>query len=210
LERANIGMTMERNKTNQKYFPAQAPSEEVFLLIRRHWMTYTIFWVLLFLMIIPLVLVFALTVLYPDFFTEAIMGIAVVAGSAYCLIILALLLYGFVDFYLDVYIVTDRRIVDIKQDGFFKRAISELNLRQIQDVNAKVEGLFPTLFHYGDVYIQTAGEAENFVFQSIPHPYRISKKIIDLYETHLRTRGEYDTSVKQKDMIFDREVDEKS
>lgn len=201
---------MEPEKEEQqKFFPAQESSEEVFLLIRRHWMTYSIFWILVFLMIIPLALVFILTIFYPDFFTDTIIGVVAVASSSYCLVILALLLYGFVDYYLDVYIVTDRRIVDIKQDGFFKRAISELNLHQVQDVNAKVEGLLPTLFHYGDIYIQTAGERENFVFQSIPHPYRVSKKIIDLHERHLRNSGEDMSAIKKKELIFDREVDEK-
>lgn len=100
--------------------------------------------------------------------------------------ILALLMYGFVDFYLDVYIITDRRIVDIAQNGLFKREIAELNLRQIQDVNATVNGFASTLLHFGDVQIQTAAEMPNFIFRSIPHPYEVSKKILDLHEAYLQ------------------------
>lgn len=95
------------------------------------------------------------------------------------------MLFGFVDYYLDVYIVTNERIVDISQNGFFKRDIAELHLHQVQDVSAKEEGFFSTMFHYGDVTIQTAGERENFVFRSVPHPYIISKKIVDLHEAQL-------------------------
>ena len=110
-------------------------------------------------------------------------NILILGGSVYLLSLLALLLYGFVDYYLDVYIVTDRRIVDIRQNGFFKREISELYLREVQDVNAKVIGFFPTVLHFGEVVIQTAGEIDNFLFNSVPHPYQISKTIMDLHES---------------------------
>lgn len=75
--------------------------------------------------------------------------------------------YGFIDYYLDVYIITNERIVNIEQNGFFKREISELHLHQIQDVSAKVNGFLPTIMHYGDVFIQTAAERENFVFANL-------------------------------------------
>jgi uncharacterized membrane protein YdbT with pleckstrin-like domain len=78
--------------------------------------------------------------------------------------------------------VTDRRIVDIEQDGLFHRKISELSLDEIQDVSARVNGPFATLFHYGDVLIQTAGTLPNFIFTAVPHPYRVSKEIADLHD----------------------------
>jgi len=112
-----------------------------------------------------------------------------VLAPGYALGVLALNLYGFVDYYLDIYIVTNERIVNIVQNGFFKREVSELHLHQVQDVNAAVKGIFPTMFHYGDILIQTAGEKENFIFKSIPHPYRVSRKIIDLLEEALEQRA---------------------
>lgn len=173
-------------KEEKKLFPAQEASELVLDIIRRHWFSYLIFWLLAIFMLVPL-----LVGLYFWFENWAAISlfwnnVIILFTSMYILSILALLIYGFVDFYLDVYIITDRRIVDISQNGFFKRSISELNLRQIQDVNAKVNGLFSTLLHFGDVHIQTAGETPNFVFQSIPHPYEISKKILDLHEAYLQ------------------------
>ncbi len=167
----------------KKYFPAQEDTEKVFLLIRRHWFTYSIFWLLSFLMILPII---AVTIVWTIGLIEINLvtgNIIILGGSIYMLGLLALLLYGFVDYYLDVYIVTDRRIVDIKQNGFFRREISELYLREVQDVNAKVIGFFPTVLHFGEVIIQTAGEIDNFIFNSVPHPYQISKTIMDLHES---------------------------
>lgn len=165
-------------------FPGQGEGERVFLLIRKHWFNYLIFGLFAFLTILPLVLALFYWDLIENIFGSNI-SIAIMILTLYVLTLLAIQLYGFVSYYLDVYIVTDRRIVDIEQSGFFKREISELHLREVQDVSAKVKGVFETLLHFGDVFIQTAGERENFIFQSIPHPYSIAKQIIDLHEGQL-------------------------
>ena len=172
-----------------KFFPSQKSEEHVFLLLRRHWFTYVAFLAIALVMSIPLFVLVIYWLINPDVFTIIIANIAVLAGSAYLLFIIALLLYGFVDYYLDVYIVTNERIVSVEQDGFFKRKISELYLSNVQDVNAEVKGPFATFINYGDINIQTAGERPNFIFKSIPRPYRISKIIVDLHEAILEEEG---------------------
>lgn len=174
----------------KKLFPAQENSEKVINIIRKHWFAYVIFWLLSTFMIIPLIVAIIYWFNYQATLNEIWGNLLILFGSAYCLFIMGLLIYGFTDFYLDVYIITDRRIVDITQNGFFKRTISELNLRQIQDVNAEVNGLMSTLLHFGNVHIQTAGEQPNFIFESIPHPYQTSKKILDLHEAYLKKQEE--------------------
>lgn len=194
----------------KKFFPAQGETERVFLLIRRHWFTYVIFLLLPVLMLIPLIAVIVYWLNDPTAISEEIGNVILVFGSIYLLLIIAILLYGFVDYYLDVYIVTDRRIVDIKQNGFFKREISELHLHQVQDVNAKVNGFFPTLLHFGEVFIQTAGEIDNFIFNAVPHPYRISKKVIDLHEQSLGGRTRFKNASGQTGLNVEGEPSPKS
>ena len=178
---------------SKKLFPAQEESEKVFLLVRRHWFTYAMFWFFGLLVLAPIIGVSIYWFYHPDLSLLA-GNIIILGGSVYILCVLALLLYGFIDYYLDIYIVTDRRIVDIKQNGFFNREISELYLREVQDVKAKVDGFFPTTLHYGQVIIQTAGEIENFIFDSVSHPYAISKKIMDLHELSVRRKLEEKSS----------------
>lgn len=173
-----------------KFFPAQEANERVLLVIRRHWFTYTSFWFLAFIMSLPFWVSIVWIPLDLRNLSENMVSILIVVCSAYILLILALLLYGFIDFYLDIYIITDRRIVDIKQNGFFNRTIAEVNLHQVQDVKASVKGFFPTLLHYGEVLVQTAAELENFDFKDIAHPYRISKLIMDLHECILSNNEE--------------------
>ena len=168
-----------------KYFPSQKSQEKVFLLLRRHWFTYFGFVAVALIISISLIVVAVVWISRPDYFSGILGHFAILAIFSYILFALGLMLYGFIDYYLDVYIITNERIVNIEQNGFFRREISELHLHQIQDVSARVNGFLPTMFHYGDVFIQTAAERENFIFKSIPNPYRVSKLIVDLHEAQL-------------------------
>lgn len=171
-----------------KYFPSQEKEEKVFLLIRKHWFNYVVFFFVASLTLLPVIgLAIYLNLSSIAISTDTTI-ILIVLISAYLLLLMGVELFGFVDYYLDVYIVTDRRLVDISQKGFFRREISELHLRQVQDVSAHVQGVFETILHFGDVFIQTAGERENFIFQSIPHPYTVAKQIVDLHEKQISRR----------------------
>lgn len=176
-------MILEQSK---KLFPAQEKTEQILAILRKHWFTYALFWFVAIMLLIPFVIAVAYVLINLSTISEGLLNVFVLSGSVYLLFLAALMVYGFVDFYLDVYVITNKRIVSITQNGFFKRAISELDVHQIQDVNADVEGFFPTLLHYGNVRIQTAAELPNFIFESIPHPYETSKRIIDLHQAHKR------------------------
>jgi len=170
--------------SSRKYFPSQRDSEEVFLLLRKHWTVYIPFFIIAGFMSLPLIMIATYWIYNPDGISYMVGNLILIFGSAYALFILSLLLFGFVDYYLDVDIVTSQRIVDIEQNGFFKRKISELSLDQVEDVSATVNGALATFFHYGDVHIQTAGALPNFVFDEVAHPYRISKIILDLHDAY--------------------------
>lgn len=101
---------------------------------------------------------------------------------SYYFILLSSLLTAWTGTYLDVWTVTTHRIINREQNGLFNRVVSELNLRKVQDVTAEQKGFFPTIFHYGNVYIQSAGTKERFVFEQISKPYKIAKMIQKLDE----------------------------
>ena len=60
--------------------------------------------------------------------------------------------------------------------------MAEQRLYRIQDVTSEVKGVLPTIFKYGNIYIQTAGEIERFIFEQIPNPDQIRDYIIKLAE----------------------------
>lgn len=113
---------------------------------------------------------------------------------------LIVFLTSILDFYYDIIIVTDRRIVDIDQEQLFHRSISELNLNDVEDVNSSVTGFFPTLFGYGKVTIQTAGTKANFVAVNFRHPREIAAIITDLADQ--AKRGVKDADRKPESSII--------
>lgn len=76
----------------------------------------------------------------------------------------------FTQYYLTVWVVTNMRIVDIRQLGFFNRAVSSFMLTRVQDVTTDTSGLMATLFHFGRLSVDTAGKEEDFAMNGIAYP----------------------------------------
>jgi hypothetical protein len=171
-------------------FPGQKPDERVIMFTRRHWLSFLGFLGLVLGMVLVLaVFLVILAILLPDVFLSFRSPLILIA-SAYLLFSLAFFLVGWIDYYFDIVIITDRRIIDIRQKGLFSRKIDELDILHVEDVSAQVRGVLPTFFHYGNVYVQTAGAARNFLFQSLPHPQNICRLIMNLYDKILAQQSE--------------------
>lgn len=158
--------------------------ENLVIFLRRHWIN------LLGQIVSIIAIAFLLVLVYLFVF---IFGLKEVIGGvgfeiADFLVALASLLLWvlffvvFLDYYLDVWIVTNERIIDIRQKGLFRREISELPLGNVQDLTTEIAGVIPTLYDFGDLYVQTAGKRERFIFMSIPHPERVRDIILLLSE----------------------------
>lgn len=157
-------------------FPGQQADETIFIFARRYPLAF-----LPMLALILAVTLAGLAVVYLLGIGNVVAyNIQLLTGSAFLLFMLLFSLVEFFDFYFDLYIVTDRRIVDISQQKLFSRTVSELLLEDIEDVDAKTIGVLGTLFDFGDVEIQTAGSKANFNFEKILHPTEIGAIIIDL------------------------------
>ncbi len=94
--------------------------------------------------------------------------------------------FEWTDYYLDVWIVTDQKIISVDQQRLFVREIATLQLDKIQDVTIEVHGLLPTLFHFGDIHIQTAGEKREFVMHQIAEPQKVKDSISHVIEEYNR------------------------
>src|SRR3990167_7284967 len=84
-----------------------------------------------------------------------------------------LMLFLFVhwlEFYLDVWVVTNERVINVDQRRLFSRRVSEVRLAQVQDITSEVEGFLHTFFKFGDINLQTAAESGKFTFKNIPNP----------------------------------------
>jgi len=173
----------------QTEFETQNPSEQVYILLRRHPVT-NWGWIitsLLSLLVPPITLVglsafdvnivedFGLKVSY--LFAASILWYMVVITTAFM---------KFLDWYFNIYIVTNERILDFDFNPLAYHKISEASLENIEDATQETIGFLPMLFNYGDVYIQTAGDRREFDFTSVANPSWLRDKIMDLRDLVVR------------------------
>ncbi|PJA46270.1 hypothetical protein CO174_00485 [Candidatus Uhrbacteria bacterium CG_4_9_14_3_um_filter_50_9] len=133
----------------------------------------------------PRLLLYVLVLALPFFFLfplwrEGLWGVIV---FFVLLCIGSLLLYRtFFKWSRTVFIISDRRVVDHEQIGFFTRVVSEARFHQIDEVTYRVKGVIPTLFRYGVVRLQLQGSAADIEFKHVKRPARIADLINDLRE----------------------------
>ncbi len=158
--------------------------EKVLYYLRRHWIIFFAdLLMIIVLMAVPVGVFFMLNAILPNLLIgELTRPALLLLGSAYYLIIWLFFITSFVDYYLDAWVVTSDRIVNVEQRGLFARTISELDLARVQDVTSEVNGVLPSIFNYGNVYVQTAGQVERFDFEQIARPHDIRKHLLELIE----------------------------
>lgn len=161
------------------------PNEKVLMMIHRHWIA-----------IIGKIIVYILILFVPFFIAPMLIGfgIPISIGSSlfffiiYLMIVTLGLFVVWVEYYLDVWIITTDRIIDINQRSLFYREISEFALENIQDIMIDVPGFIATFLKYGNITIQTSGET-SFTIQQAPNIYKVKDLILDYSRLNQKNVG---------------------
>jgi hypothetical protein len=77
-------------------------------------------------------------------------------------------------------------LAQITQRSLVNRKISQLSLANVEDSHAEQRGILPTIFNYGTLTIQTAGEMENFIFTLCPNPTKYAEEILEAHQNYAR------------------------
>ncbi len=163
----------------EKHIPNRQKGENLVLFLRRHFIIIFGHWLFyIFLALIPVGFYFFIEYQFPNLLTtESTYAFLLLLASIYYLFILLFFYHAFVDYHLDVWIVTTKRIINIEQKGLFNRFISEHELEKIQDVTAEQKGVLATFLSFGNVLVQTAGEVPMFIFRQVDNPFEVAKQI---------------------------------
>ncbi len=162
-------------KESKPFFQLK-PHEEILETVRESLVPHTMKIVLLFVwFVLPFFFLFPL-------FQEGIFGV-VIFFLVLCSAVVVILRTYF-RWTRTVLVVTDMRIVDIDQNGFFDRTVTEATYQQIDEVNYRVKGFFSTIFRYGTIRVHVRGSAADIEFKHILRPARIHDLINDVREQH--------------------------
>jgi PH (Pleckstrin Homology) domain-containing protein len=158
----------------QKYFADQFEDEEVQFVFRKHPIVMRRGLILGMLAILLGTVPALFNPTYGVYFAG--LGVGMVIG-------LLLLFPSWITWYFSVFIVTDKRLIQITQKGFFHRSVIDMGLNQIQMVNYQVAGLQETLLGFGTIMMQTF--VGDLIIHEVPHPAKIQKKLLEI----LREQG---------------------
>ena len=159
------------------------PGEHEVLEARKHWLLfaaellpYAIMAVIPFALPKLLVLVPA-TAPYSSFF-DYHTTVARATLGVWLLIAWTLAWSTFTRYFLNVWILTNMRIVAIKQRSYFNREVSSLFLSRVQDATTDVSGVVSSLLNIGDISVQSAGTEDEFTMHGIPRPEQVRNIIL--------------------------------
>lgn len=161
-------------------FDTQEKGEKIILMLRQHLVTQLgAVLEVLALVLLPFFIGPILAFLNIDLF-DFLFGRQVFwIGVFWYLFTFGFAFYKFIHWYFNVYLLTNERVVDFDFRGILHIETAYANLNQIQDVSPKIIGFLGTFFHYGNVFIQTAGEMREFEFYHVEKPDEVSKRILE-------------------------------
>lgn len=162
--------------------------EEIIAVIHRNWFYLFTQYVAILLMTAVLVLGFVFVPkVFPVMGSGEFRLFFLFAENVFTLALWIMAFLIWIDYYFDVWIITSERIINVEQKGMFSRRVSELSYAKIQDITTEVLGFLPSMLNYGDVYVQTAGEQERFIFRTVSDPYHIKNLIAQQQQRAAKT-----------------------
>jgi Bacterial PH domain len=103
---------------------------------------------------------------------------------------LVLFFYHFILWYFTIYIVTDQRIRQVTQKGFFGKDVIELHLSKIQNISYNIPGFSGEVFQFGTIVIQTF--VGDLVIHQVEHPDKIFNKLQNAVTNAVKNQGEHE------------------
>jgi hypothetical protein len=176
-------MHKKDNTAVQLDFDGQRDGEELLFVFRRHIIAMRKGF---YLLLIP----FAISAVPPLIWQQNLELFLLPIGGL--LLGLILFSYHYLMWYFTVYIVTDQRIRQITQRGFFGKDVVELRLSKIQNISYNVPGFSGEVFDFGTIVIQTF--VGDLVIHNVGHPDQIYNKLQDAVSATLtdHAQGDYE------------------
>ena len=170
-----------QSDNSEPEFEGQRDGEQLLFVFRRHPIAMRKGY---YLFVIPFALLSLPFLIWPDN-----LGMLILPLTGF-VIGLLLFSYHFVMWYFTIYIVTDQRIRQVTQKGFFGKDVVELRLSKIQNISYNIPGFTGEVLGFGTIVIQTY--VGDLIIHKVEHPDRIYNKLQDAVSNALSERETYE------------------
>ncbi len=86
-------------------------------------------------------------------------------------------LYSWILWHFSYYLLTNERLRQVRQKGFFRRSVVDLDLTKVLSASYGVPGLLGSICNYGTILIQTG--AGDLILSRVSHPAEIHAELQD-------------------------------
>ncbi len=117
--------------------------------------------------------------------------------SLYWIIFLTFILIDWINDELDIFIITDSRVIGIEQISALSRNVTECSLDRVQEVNAHTAWVLQTIFWFWDVHIHTASETSNMIVNYAPDPIENCRRINNIIQEYRNSQVPGNVSEKE-------------
>lgn len=163
-------------------FADQEKDEKILLFLRRHMVT-NLNWIIAaaFLIIIPPFTGIFLIITGINLFDILSLPLrfTIIFIIFYYSAIFTYILVNLVSWFYNSGLITTRRIMDIDLHDLVFKNIAITRLDTVQDVTYIQHGFLRSVFHFGNVVIQTSARNVNFEIESVPYPDKVAHLIED-------------------------------
>lgn len=189
-QQASIYEAPESDNTNRN-FKGQQKNEVVHCFTRKHW-----------IMLLPHFIGFAIFVLavagflilisenmvssVMEIFTYRVLALIALVGLTFYLHKFFTILFNY---YLQVFIVTNFRIIQLDYTLYFTHNRDSIDIREIQDIVNNQKGIFQTLLNYGSITITLSSAHATKVIPYLPNPEYFFRKINKTKREYITSRG---------------------
>ena len=97
------------------------------------------------------------------------------------------LLYGlnaYLIWLLNVYIVTDKRLINVSYKNLLNKKVVETPLERILNVSFQIKGFWQSLFRFGTVEVQAAGLVDPLSLKKVSQPDKVKDFLWKVHNEH--------------------------
>jgi uncharacterized membrane protein YdbT with pleckstrin-like domain len=148
------------------------PDEQVIMRIQRYWVS-----------LLPQMIVFTIWFVAPFFFMYPLFRQGQWGVWIFLVLVLSAAFFGlrfWFSWYKTIFVVTNKRLIDIDQKGWFSHMSSSIMFSKIDDVSFSKKGVIRTVFGYGTVKIVTTGTSDDVIVEQVKNPARLNNLINEM------------------------------
>ncbi len=166
-------------------------NEKIILTRRRHWFVILIEGISLALAaLLPIIGLIVFGLFFPTIanFPFQYWLFALFGAAAWTQLVWMFFFIAWTNYYLDVILVTNKRVIDIEQIGLFSREIADLRLENIQDIKVEIAGWIYSFLKIGHLHIQSAGQSKEFLLRDLPEVQEVKNIILKCHDEVLKEK----------------------